>query len=68
MTIDDDRRTGIDRRRIDLILLFQDERRCSADPRKPEVDVEELPEACWEMYFNNPSGNIEAGIRDDVCI
>ena len=55
MTINEDKRSGIDRRQDHLIFPFQNERRLNQDPRRPEIVVKELPNIYWEMYFTKPS-------------
>ena len=55
MTIDDDRRSGSDRRKNDPDLPVLYDRRSRDGRRKPELEVEELSEKCWEMYFKNSS-------------
>lgn len=55
MTINDDRRSGIERRKNDPDLpVIYDRRKCDGR-RKPELAVEELSEKYWEMYFQNLS-------------
>jgi hypothetical protein len=63
MTINDDRRSGVDRRKIDLDFPVQYDRRLSNSRRKPELEVEELSEKYWEMYFHDLSpASLQPGV------